>query len=282
MLDGDRLYADVFDNKDPLFFYTYAGALWVGGWRGPFLLDAVWLGVAGVAIALLVRALGAPRSAVVASFFVYPLALAAGWYLVGMSMLAALAFAPLAPWLWLRGRFAGAAPPSLRSCSSSSTWRPWRHCRDRRAARGRGAGSPSSARADTRCPWPGRSARDGGCDPRAARRAPSVSRGDRVQRPLLERAHGRRRDGRSRAGAPLRCVGVLLPRRSLAGAPRCSRSDGVRRSRRSRVGSRDTDGASARRCRGRDTRQCIARCRHDRVLGGAPPAAHPRPLSRLR
>jgi len=106
MLDGDRLYADVFDNKDPLFFYTYAGALWVGGWRGPFLLDAVWLGVAGVAVGLLVRALGAPRSAVVASFFVYPLALAAGWYLVGMSMLAALAFAPLAPWLWLRGRFA--------------------------------------------------------------------------------------------------------------------------------------------------------------------------------
>lgn len=106
MLDGDRLYSDVFDNKDPLFFYTYAGALWIGGWRGPFLLDAVWLGLAGVAVALLVRALGAPRSAVVASFFVYPLALAAGWYLVGTSMLAALAFAPLAPWLWLRGRFA--------------------------------------------------------------------------------------------------------------------------------------------------------------------------------
>ena len=35
MLDGDRLYADVFDNKDPLFFYTYAGAFWIGGWRGP-------------------------------------------------------------------------------------------------------------------------------------------------------------------------------------------------------------------------------------------------------
>lgn len=108
MLDGDRLYSDVLDNKDPLFYYTYAGALWAGGWRGPFLLDAVWFGLGGVAVALLVRALGAPRSAVVASFFVYPLALAAGWYLVGMSMLAALAFAPLAPWLWLRRRFAWA------------------------------------------------------------------------------------------------------------------------------------------------------------------------------
>ena len=47
MLDGDRLYADVFDNKDPLFFYTYAGAFWIGDWRGPFLLDAIWLALAG-------------------------------------------------------------------------------------------------------------------------------------------------------------------------------------------------------------------------------------------
>ena len=105
MLDGDRLYADVFDNKDPLFFYTYAGAFWIGDWRAPFLLDAIWLALAGVAVALLARALGAPRSAVVASFFVYPLTLAAGWYLVGLSMLAACAVVPLAPWLWLRRRF---------------------------------------------------------------------------------------------------------------------------------------------------------------------------------
>ena len=108
MLDGDRLYAEVFDNKDPLFFYTYAGALWVGGWRGPFLLDAIWVGLAGVSVALLARAIGAPRSAVVASFFVYPLALTAGWYLVGLSMLAALAVVPFAPWFWLRGRFVSA------------------------------------------------------------------------------------------------------------------------------------------------------------------------------
>lgn len=108
MLDGDRLYAEVFDNKDPLFFYIYAGALWVGGWRGPFLLDAFWLGLAGVSIALLVRALGAPRAAVVSCFLVYPVTLAAGWYLAGLSLLGALAVAPLAPWLWLRGRFAWA------------------------------------------------------------------------------------------------------------------------------------------------------------------------------
>lgn len=108
VLEGDRLYSEVFDNKDPLFFYTYAGALWLGGWWGPFMLDAVWLAVGGLSIGLLARELGAPRSVAIASFLVYPLALTAGWYLVGMSMLAGLAVAPLVPWLWLRGRFTAA------------------------------------------------------------------------------------------------------------------------------------------------------------------------------
>ena len=106
ILEGDHLYSEVVDNKDPLFFYTYAAALAADGWRGPFLLDAVWLGVAALSMALLVRELRAPRAAVVASFLAYPLALTAGWYLAGMSMLAGLAVAPLVSWFWLRGRFA--------------------------------------------------------------------------------------------------------------------------------------------------------------------------------
>ena len=105
LLDGDSLYAEVFDNKDPLFFYGYAAALWAGGWRGPFLLDALWLGVAAVSMALFIRELRAPRAAVLGSLVVYPLALTAGWYLIGLSMLGALAVAPLVPWLWLRGSF---------------------------------------------------------------------------------------------------------------------------------------------------------------------------------
>ena len=43
MLDGDRLYSDVLDNKDPLFYYTYAGALWVGSTR---LIDNITCGPA--------------------------------------------------------------------------------------------------------------------------------------------------------------------------------------------------------------------------------------------
>ena len=106
MLDGETLYAEVSDPEDPLFFYTYAAALWVGGWRGPFLLDGIWLAVAAVSIALVLRELRAPTSAVVASFFVYPLALTSAWFQPGLSMLGGLALLPLPAWLWLRGRFA--------------------------------------------------------------------------------------------------------------------------------------------------------------------------------
>lgn len=102
MLDGDDLYDEVIENKDPLVFYTYAGALWIGGWRGPFLLDGLWLALAALGFAVLLRELDAPRHAVVAGFFVYPLALTAAWYLAGLTMLGGLAFAPFVPWLWLR------------------------------------------------------------------------------------------------------------------------------------------------------------------------------------
>lgn len=104
ILDGDVLYVDVIDNKDPLFFYTYAAALFAGGYRGPFALDAAWFALSSMSIGLLVRELKAPTSAVLCAAVVYPLALAASWYRPGLSMLGALALSPLAGWLWLRGR----------------------------------------------------------------------------------------------------------------------------------------------------------------------------------
>jgi hypothetical protein len=105
ILDGDHLYSETIENKDPLFFYSYAAALAVGGWRGPFLLDGLWFALAAVSFALLLRELRLPRPAVVAGFLLYPLALSSGWYLAGQTMLGALAVAPLAPWLWLRRGF---------------------------------------------------------------------------------------------------------------------------------------------------------------------------------
>jgi hypothetical protein len=103
LLDGDRLYVDVFDNKDPFFFYSYAFALWIAGVRGPFALEVVWLaaGTAGLAMAL--RALRVGTLAMVTGSAVFPLALTASWYLPGATIVPAIAIAPVALWLWARG-----------------------------------------------------------------------------------------------------------------------------------------------------------------------------------
>jgi hypothetical protein len=99
MLKGDRLYADVFDNKDPLFFYGDAAALAVGGWRGPSALDALWLAIAAVATAGFLRSVTENLWAALFGFVAYPLLLTASWYSSGYSLLAALALAPLVAWL---------------------------------------------------------------------------------------------------------------------------------------------------------------------------------------
>ena len=103
LVHGDHLYRDVWDNKDPLFFYADAAALWVGGWTGPFLLDILWVALAAASVVLLLRKLTAPPIAAAAGFVVYPLLLTGQWYYAGYSMLAALALAPFAAWLWARG-----------------------------------------------------------------------------------------------------------------------------------------------------------------------------------
>jgi hypothetical protein len=108
VLDGDRLYADVIDNKDPLFFYAHAAALWAGGWKGPAALDGLWLALAALSFTLVLRQLRAPREAVVSGFLLFPAALTASWYEPGLSTLGGLALAPFVAWLWLRGSFVGA------------------------------------------------------------------------------------------------------------------------------------------------------------------------------
>jgi hypothetical protein len=108
LLEGDRLYADVFDNKDPLFFYSYAAALWIGGVRGPFVLEVAWLALGTFGMALALRALRVGAVAALAGALVYPFALTAAWYVPGATMVPALALAPIALWLWVRGSPAGA------------------------------------------------------------------------------------------------------------------------------------------------------------------------------
>lgn len=106
LLHGDRLYVNVFDNKDPLFFYSHAAALGIFGWAGPFLLDVIWVAIAAGSTLLLLRALGASWLTAGVGFLAYPLLLTGEWYYAGYSLLAALSFAPLIGWLWLRESFA--------------------------------------------------------------------------------------------------------------------------------------------------------------------------------
>ncbi|HSC91345.1 MAG TPA: hypothetical protein VLB86_06800 [Gaiellaceae bacterium] len=102
LLEGDRLYADVWDNKDPLFYYAYAGALATGDWRAPFLLDVLWLTLAGAGAALLLRKLGTTTRVAALGLVSYPLLLTGAYYYAGYSMLPALGLVPFTGWLWLR------------------------------------------------------------------------------------------------------------------------------------------------------------------------------------
>ncbi|MGA9761071.1 MAG: hypothetical protein WBQ14_01430 [Gaiellaceae bacterium] len=108
LLRGDRLYVDVYDNKGPLFYYSYVGALGAFGWRGPFLLDIVWLAIAAAFSALFVRSIGGSRLLAAVAFFIYPLILSGTWYYAGYSRLAVFSIVPLIGWLWLRRNFAWA------------------------------------------------------------------------------------------------------------------------------------------------------------------------------
>jgi len=103
LLRGDRLYVNVIDNKDPLFFYSHAIALDVFGWSGPFLLDVIWVAIAAAGTLLLLRAVSASWLVSAIGFLAYPALLTGAWYDAGYSLLAALAFAPMIGYLWMRG-----------------------------------------------------------------------------------------------------------------------------------------------------------------------------------
>jgi hypothetical protein len=100
---GARLYTGVWDNKPPLFYYMDALAFGVAGWRGPFLLDIVWVTIAAVSMWLLLTAARLPAWTCAAGLILYPLFLTGAWYSAGYSELSPLALAPAIGWLVLRG-----------------------------------------------------------------------------------------------------------------------------------------------------------------------------------
>lgn len=60
LIAGDRLYAEVWDNKDPLYYLTLAFSRWLTPWGG-WLIEVVRLLLVGVASYSLARAMGASR-----------------------------------------------------------------------------------------------------------------------------------------------------------------------------------------------------------------------------
>jgi hypothetical protein len=104
LLAGDKLYRDVFDNKDPLFYFSQSFALWIAGWRGPFLIDIAWLTVASASTYLLLRALTGDRIVAVFGQLLYPLLLTGFHYYAADSETPALSLVPLFAYFVYRGR----------------------------------------------------------------------------------------------------------------------------------------------------------------------------------
>ena len=91
LLAGDRLYVDVWDNKDPLFYYALA----LGRLVSPLsdvVLEVLWVLGAGLSVLVLARAAGASRGlGLVAGLGATPLLLTGPAYESGMTHLPGLA-----------------------------------------------------------------------------------------------------------------------------------------------------------------------------------------------
>lgn len=96
LLAGDTLYLDVWDNKDPLFYYTIA----LGRLVSPhmdILLELLWLFTAGTAATMIARWRGCGnRVAVFSGFVLTPIILTGGMYIAGMTHLPGIAVALMA------------------------------------------------------------------------------------------------------------------------------------------------------------------------------------------
>ncbi|GAB3067030.1 hypothetical protein GCM10027053_33140 [Intrasporangium mesophilum] len=91
LLAGDRLYVDVWDNKDPLFYYLLAA----GRFATPLadiVIEVLWVVVAAVAVFSIARMAGVPRLlAFAAAFGGVPLLLTGAAYEPGMTHLPGVA-----------------------------------------------------------------------------------------------------------------------------------------------------------------------------------------------
>ncbi|MFM6848007.1 MAG: glycosyltransferase 87 family protein [Terrabacter sp.] len=105
LLAGDRLYVDVWDNKDPFFYYVLA----LGRLVSPLadvVIEVGWVVLAGMAVVVLARAAGAARGlSLVAGLGATPLLLTGPAYETGMTHLPGLALVLLAVASAVRSRW---------------------------------------------------------------------------------------------------------------------------------------------------------------------------------
>lgn len=108
VLAGDRLYVDVWDNKEPLFFYGLAAARWVSPFAG-FFAELCWVVLACASMASLARwAALSRRWCWVLSVLVTPLIVLGFGYTPGFTHLPGVSLSVAALALAARGRVLGA------------------------------------------------------------------------------------------------------------------------------------------------------------------------------
>ena len=107
LLAGDILYAQVYDNKEPLFYYFVAGQRWIGP-IAEFLAELLLFVVAAASAYSIACRLASQRAAFVIAFVGIPIILTGAFYWAGYTHLPGISLCLAAFALSLRGRLAAA------------------------------------------------------------------------------------------------------------------------------------------------------------------------------
>jgi len=107
LLAGDTLYSQVWDNKDPFFFYFVAAQRWAGPLAEP-IAEGLLLLIAALSVYSLVRHLSNARTAFVIGFIAAPIILTGAFYYPGYTHLPGISLCLAAYALSLRDNSAGA------------------------------------------------------------------------------------------------------------------------------------------------------------------------------
>lgn len=103
LLAGDTLYRDIWDNKDPLFYYLQAAERAFGAW-GELAAEAMLVGLATVSAYVIATMVASRWTAIAIAFVAVPLILTGTFYVPGISHLPGIALALAAAAAAARGR----------------------------------------------------------------------------------------------------------------------------------------------------------------------------------